>query len=257
LVKAFPDILEAGFTAQMEEELDGVEEGRENWVKTLTRFYVPFEKRLGEAKEKMPEVKRKGLATELKCDLDGGTMVIKWGRNGEFLACSNYPTCTNTKEFMRDEQGKIQLREAATPLPTDEVCEKCGKPMVRRRSRFGEFLGCSGYPDCDGIKRMRAEPVKTGVACPECKEGEILERRSRRGKLFFGCGSYPKCKFAAWDRVVPQACPDCGSAYMVEKTTKRDGTLWKCPNKECGHQEPPGAPPVPLIAPEATPPPIA
>ena len=257
LVKAFPDILEAGFTAQMEEELDGVEEGRENWVNTLKRFYVPFEKRLGEAKEKMPEVKRNGLPTELKCDLDGGTMVIKWGRNGEFLACSNYPKCTNTKEFMRDEQGKIQLREAATPLPTDEVCEKCGKPMVRRRSRFGEFLGCSGYPDCDGIKRMRAEPVKTGAACPECKDGEILERRSRRGKIFFGCGSYPKCKFASWDRVVPRPCPDCGSAYLVEKTTKRDGTLWRCPSKECGHQEAPGEPIAPLHAPEATPPPIA
>ena len=243
LIAAFPDILEVGFTASMEEQLDNVEEGRENWVKTLKRFYGPFEKRLGEAKKKMPAVKRKGLPTDLKCEVDGGTMVIKWGRNGEFLACSNYPKCTNTKEFTRDDQGNIVPREAAAPVPTDEVCEKCRKPMVRRRSRFGEFLGCSGYPECDGIKRLRAEPVKTGVSCPECKEGEILERRSRRGKLFFGCGRYPKCKFASWDRVVAQPCPQCGSSYLVEKVTKREGARWLCPNKECGYQIAAPAPP--------------
>jgi DNA topoisomerase-1 len=236
LVAAFPDILEAGFTAAMEEELDGVEEGREPWTQALKRFYGPFEKRLSEAKKKMPTVKRKGLPTELKCEKDGGMMVIKFGRNGEFLACSNYPKCTNTGEFARDDQGNITLKEPSAPVPTDENCEKCGSPMVRRRSRFGEFLGCSAYPDCDGIKRLKADPVKTGVACPDCKEGEVLERRSRRGKLFFGCGRYPKCKFASWDRVVPRPCPDCGSAYIVEKTTKREGTRWLCPNKECGYQ---------------------
>jgi DNA topoisomerase-1 len=236
LIKAFPNILEVGFTAQMEEELDGVEEGRENWVKALRRFYGPFEKSLGEAKKKMPEVKRTGLETDLKCELDGGKMVIKWGRNGEFLACSNYPKCTNTKEFVRDEQGKIIPQEASAPALTDEVCEKCGRPMVRRRSRFGEFLGCSGYPECDGIKRLKSEPVRTGVSCPECKEGEILERRSRRGKLFFGCGRYPKCKFASWDRPLPHQCPECGSPYLVEKITKREGTRWLCPNKECGYK---------------------
>jgi len=236
LVAAFPDILEAGFTASMEEELDGVEEGREPWTQALKRFYGPFEKRLNEAKKKMPTIKRKGLPTDLKCERDGGMMVIKFGRNGEFLACSNYPECTNTGEFARDDQGNITLKEPGAPVPTDENCEKCGSPMVRRRSRFGEFLGCSAYPDCDGIKRLKADPVKTGVACPDCKDGEVLERRSRRGKLFFGCGRYPKCKFASWDRVVPRPCPDCGSAYIVEKTTKREGTRWLCPNKECGYQ---------------------
>ncbi len=238
LVQAFPDIVEVNFTAQLEEKLDRVEEGHENWVSTLRRFYGPFEKRLTEAKKKMPQVKRKGLPTGIKCELDGGAMVIKWGRNGEFLACSNYPKCTNTKEFDRDEQGQILVKEAAAPVPTDEVCDKCSEPMVRRRSRFGEFLGCSRYPECDGIKRLKFEPVKTGVRCPECKEGEIIERRSRRGKLFFGCGRYPKCKFASWDRVVASECPDCGSPYLVEKVTKRAGAQWLCPNKECGYRAP-------------------
>ena len=109
LVKAFPDILESSFTAQFEEDLDKVEEGTENWVKTMKRFYGPFAKDLADAKKKMPEVKHKGLPTGLKCELDGGDMVIKWGRNGEFLACSNYPKCTNTGEIARDEQGVVSL----------------------------------------------------------------------------------------------------------------------------------------------------
>ena len=238
LVQAFPDIVDVGFTAQLEEDLDHVEEGRENWVKTLRRFYGPFQKRLGEADKKMPEVKRKGLPTGIKCELDGGEMVIKWGRNGEFLACSNYPKCTNTKEFGRDDQGQVIARAATAPAASDEVCEKCGKPMVRRRSRFGEFLGCSGYPDCDGIKRLKSASVKTGLKCPECHEGEILERRSKRGKLFFGCGRYPKCKFASWNRVVAQPCPKCGNTYLVEKVTKREGAQWLCPKEECGYKVP-------------------
>ena len=254
LVGAFPDILEVGFTASMEENLDSVEEGLEDWTKTLKRFYGPFEKRLGEAKKKMPAVKRRGLPTDLKCELDDAPMVIKWGRNGEFLACSKYPKCTNTKEFARDEQGNIVAKEPAAPVATNEVCEKCGKPMVRRRSRFGEFLGCSGYPDCDGIKRLKTEPIKTGVNCPECKEGEIIERRSRRGKVFFGCGRYPKCKFASWDRVVPRPCPDCGSAYLVEKVSKRDGARWLCPNKECDYQIAAESPPSQPTMAEAPPP---
>ena len=254
LVKAFPDILESSFTAQFEEDLDKVEEGAENWVKTMKRFYGPFAKDLADAKKKMPEVKRKGLPTGIKCELDGGNMVIKWGRNGEFLACSNYPKCTNTGEIARDEQGNITMKEPSAPVPSDEVCEKCGKPMVKRRSRFGEFLGCSGYPECDGIKRLQSDPVKTGVACPECKEGEILERRSRRGKIFYGCGRYPKCKFAAWNKVVPQPCPSCGANYMVEKDLKRTGLTWQCANKECGYKQP--APVAEQHAPEsaATPP---
>jgi len=238
LVTGFPDVLAVGFTAKLEDELDDVEEGRDGWIPTLHRFWKPFEKRLGEAKAKMPEVKRTGVKTGIKCELDGGEMVIKWGRNGEFLACSNYPKCRNTKEFKRDEQGGIQVVESAAAAMTDVTCEKCGKPMVRKRSRFGEFLGCSGYPDCDGIKRLKAEPVKTGVHCPECKEGEMLERRTRRGKIFWGCGRYPKCKFASWDKVIPQPCPSCAAPYLVEKVTKKEGARWQCAKEGCDYRIP-------------------
>jgi DNA topoisomerase I len=249
LVNAFPDILEVGFTAQFEEKLDDVEEGRENWVKTLRRFYGSFAKRLGEAGKKMPEVKRTGLPTDIKCERDGGVMAIKWGRNGEFLACSNYPECTNTSEFDRDEQGKITAR-AATVSVTDAVCDKCGKPMVRKRSRFGEFLGCSGYPDCNGIKRLESKPVATGVKCPECKTGDLLERRSKKyGKLFYGCGRYPECKFASWDKVIAHACPICANPWLVEKVSKREGPRWQCNKEGCTYRAP--APTDPSAAPPA------
>src|SRR5208337_2151965 len=122
LVTGFPDVLEVGFTAKLENELDDVEEGRDGWIPTLHRFWKPFEKRLGEAKDKMPEVKRTGVKTGLICELDGGDMVIKWGRNGEFLACSNYPKCTNTGELARDEQGNITMKAPSAPVPSDEVC---------------------------------------------------------------------------------------------------------------------------------------
>ena len=249
LVKGFPDVLEVGFTAKLEEELDDVEEGRDGWIPTLHRFWTPFNKRLGEAKESMPTVKRTGVKTGLKCELDGGEMVIKWGRNGEFLACSNYPKCRNTKEFKRDEQGGIQIQASVAATMTDVTCEKCGKQMVRKRSRFGEFLGCSGYPDCDGIKKLKAEPVKTGVKCPECKDGEMLERRTRKGKIFWGCGRYPKCKFASWDKVIPQPCPTCSAPYLVEKVTKKEGARWQCAKEGCDYRIPvPDSPPSPAAA---------
>jgi DNA topoisomerase I len=235
LIESFPDILEVGFTAQLEEELDEIEEGRESWVKTLKRFYGPFQERLGEARLKMPEVKGKGWPTDITCERDGAPMVIKWGRSGEFLGCSKYPKCTNTKEFTRDEQGHVVVRASAPAEVTEERCEKCGKPMVRRRSRFGEFLGCSGYPECDGVKRLGPSASAIGVKCPECEEGEILERRSRKGRLFYGCSRYPKCKFASWDKPVAQSCPNCGSPYLTEKVNRRGEARWTCPKEECGY----------------------
>ena len=160
-------------------------------------------------------------------------MVIKWGRNGEFLGCSNYPNApTRGVRPRRSGQHCIRRNRPRPPSPTS-ICEKCGKPMVRRRSRFGEFLGCSGYPDCDGIKRCRPSRSIPGVNCPDCKEGEVLERRSRRGKVFFGCGRYPKCKFASWDKRRRRS-PARIAARPIwsRRSTKRDGTRWQCPKQE-------------------------
>jgi DNA topoisomerase-1 len=157
-------------------------------------------------------------------------MVIKFGKMGHFLACTGYPECKNTKEFKRDAEGKIVIVENEE-VPTDEKCDKCGKPMVVKRGRFGRFLACTGYPECKGTK-----PMSIGVNCPECKVGYLTERRSRRGKVFFGCNRYPDCKFAAWDRPLAEECPQCKSPYLLQKYSKRDGAFIACPNKECDYR---------------------
>jgi DNA topoisomerase-1 len=161
-------------------------------------------------------------------------MVIKWGRRGEFLACSGYPDCKNTKNFTRDDDGTIRPAE---PETTNEVCEKCGRPMQVRFGRYGKFLGCSGYPECKNMQPIH-KPVPTGVKCLlGCGEGELMERRSRRGKLFYSCNRYPECKFVAWDRPVPAACPQCSAGFVTEKVTKRYGTVRRCVREGCGWQK--------------------
>ncbi|MCC6764463.1 MAG: type I DNA topoisomerase [Deltaproteobacteria bacterium] len=244
LVESFPDILNVEFTAGMEETLDGIEEGTQNWVEAMRRFYEPFSKDLDKAGVEMRNVKSEERPTDVKCDQCGDTMVIKWGRRGEFLACRRYPECKSTKNFTRDEHGEIVIAKQET---TDEVCDKCGKPMLVRFGRFGKFLGCSGYPECKTIMPM-IKPTKLGIACPDCGGaaaagkgveggGEILEKRSRRGKIFYSCNRYPDCTFASWDRPIAMSCPLCQAPFVVEKTTKRAGTVRRCLKEGCDFQE--------------------
>jgi DNA topoisomerase I len=233
LVDSFPDILNVEFTAGMEETLDGIEEGSQNWVQAMKTFYAPFSKDLEKAESEMRNVKAEERPTDIVCDQCSQPMVIRWGRKGEFLACSRYPECKNTKNFTRTESGEIEVAKAET---TDEVCEKCGKPMLVRFGRYGKFLGCSGYPECKTIVPM-VKPKSLGIACPDCGEGEILEKRSRRGKIFYSCNRYPACKFASWDRPIPEPCPLCKAPFIVEKTTKRAGTTRRCLKEGCAFSE--------------------
>jgi DNA topoisomerase I len=231
LVESFPDILNVEFTAGMEDQLDKIEDGKEKWTKTMKRFYTPFERDLKKAEKEMRDVKRQEVPTDIDCDKCGAKMVIKWGRNGEFLACPQYPECKTTKNFKRDEEGKIEL---AVEEEINESCELCGRPMLLRWGKFGKFLGCSGYPECKNIQPLE-KPVDLGIKCPECKEGNIKERKSRWGKVFYGCDKYPECKFACWDKPMPTPCPDCDSPILVEKVTKRAGRTHRCYKKECGY----------------------
>lgn len=227
LVQSFPDILDVKFTAQMEEELDDVEEGKRSWTSTLDDFYGPFKKTLETAAKQMRDVKKQQVVTEYRCENCGSPMVIKWGRHGEFLACSRYPECKTTREFKRTEEGGIKLAEQRT---TEEKCEVCGSPMVVRRGRFGEFLACSRYPECKTTKS-----ISLGVKCPECG-GDLVARRSRKGKTFYSCSNYPKCKFALWNKPLPGPCPKCGHPILIEKYVKKTGeNLIACPQKECGY----------------------
>jgi DNA topoisomerase-1 len=232
LVESFPDVLNVEFTAGMEDELDLIEEGKEHWVEAMRRFWTPFARDLERAEIEMRDVKREERPTDLVCDRCGKPMVIKWGRRGEFLACSGYPECRNTTNFTRDEDGTIRPVE---PELTDRTCEVCGKPMQVRFGRFGKFLGCSGYPECKSVQPL-FKPVPTGIRCLVCGEGELYERRSRRGNAFYSCNRYPECTFVVWDKPVLEPCPRCGAPFVTEKATKRSGTVRRCAREGCEWQ---------------------
>jgi DNA topoisomerase-1 len=229
LVRHFPEILEVEFTAGMEKQLDQVEEGSRQWQQLLKDFYGPFRESLEKAHQEMKSVKRATVPTDIQCQECEGKMVIRWGRNGEFLACENFPTCKYTRDFRRDENGQVVPLDREAAEESGETCEKCGRPMVYKQGKFGRFLACSGYPACRHVKAQT-----TGVKCPEAGcDGELIQKISKRGKVFYSCSRYPKCSYALWDKPVPEPCPECGAKFLVEKQSKKTGRRLKCLNPEC------------------------
>jgi DNA topoisomerase-1 len=234
LVESFPDIFNVEFTAGMEEILDTVEEGERSWVTAVRGFYDPFTKDLEHADEHMRDVKTQEIKTDLTCERCQSPMVIKWGRRGEFIACSNYPDCRNTKNFKRLEDGTLEVAKEET---IDRTCPKCGKPMQIKFGRFGKFVGCTGYPECREVQPLKL-PEPIGMKCPDCAVGEVVQKFSRKRKMFYSCNRYPDCKFSAWDKPIQEPCPLCGNKFLVEKVTKKAGAEKKCPNPECTFREP-------------------
>jgi DNA topoisomerase-1 len=276
LIESFDDIFDVKYTARMEEELDEIEDGKLDWREAMAEFYGKFSRDLEHAEEHMTDIKRMEKPTDLTCEKCGKPLVIKWGKHGSFIACTGYPECTYTRELTVDlpDVDKADLTEQGD----EEYCENCGRPMVLKKGRFGQFYACTGYPDCKTTKPIGGQQKKPdkpldekcpqcgnnlvlktgrygeftacsnypeckyvkqktiGVKCPECSEGEIVERRSKRGKTFYGCNRWPECNFVAWGKPVPEKCPECGSPYLVEKWLK-SGPVWQCPNKECKHKE--------------------
>ncbi len=277
LLESFDDIFDVKYTARMEEELDEIGEGKLDWRAAMSEFYDRFDHDLKHAEEHMTDIKRMERPTDLTCEKCGKPLVIKWGKHGSFIACTGYPECNYTRELTVDlpdidkadlsEQGDEEYCEncgrpmvlkkgrfgtfyactgypdckTTKPIggaqkksdqPLDEKCPQCGNNLVLKSGRFGEFTACSNYPNCKYVKQKTI-----GVKCPECSEGEIIERRSRKGKTFYGCNRYPECKFVAWGKPVAEKCPECGSPYMVEKWLKA-GAVWQCPNPECKHKQP-------------------
>ncbi len=220
LTTHFPDLFDVGFTARMETDLDKVAENSADYTEVMKEFYQPFQEALEKANSRRDEIKSDLLEEAGEnCDVCGKPMVIRWGRNGRFMACSGYPECKNTKP----------LEEPEAPVESDEKCEKCGSPMVIKIGRYGKFLACSNYPECKNTR-----PIPLGIKCPrEGCDGDVVERKSRRGRTFYGCSRYPKCDFVDWNKPVNEPCPACGNSYMLEKYTKARGQHRQCP--ECKH----------------------
>ncbi len=284
LLESFSDLFDVTYTARMEAELDDIEDGKIDWRMAMSDFYERFQKDLEHAARHMTDIKRMETPTEFICEKCGKPMVIKWGKHGSFIACTGYPECTNTREVAQEgateqdaaeycdncgrplvlKKGRFgqffacsgypeckttkQLGAAQKPqdVPLDEDCPNCSSKLVKKYGRFGEFTACSNYPKCKYTKQKTI-----GVKCPSCTQGEVVERRSKRGKTFYGCNRYPECDFVAWGKPLPEKCPECGSAYLIEKFLKA-GPVAQCPNGECKFKKP--LPPVeaaPVEAPVA------
>lgn len=219
LVKHFPQIVDLKFTAEMEESLDAIAEAQKKWVPVIKAFYDPFTSLVKEKQETLTKADVVTEKTDAVCDKCGAPMMIKLGRFGKFLSCTKYPECKNAQPLKGDKAVELTpeqqaAQDAMAAKYKDKVCSKCSKPMVVKRGRFGQFLGCSGYPDCKNLENIE---VKSGVKCPQCKEGDLIERHARKsGKVFYGCNKFPKCKMASWDKPLPDSCPKC-SGLMVEK----------------------------------------
>ncbi|USN51903.1 MAG: type I DNA topoisomerase [Myxococcales bacterium] len=222
LLENFPNIMNVEFTASMEEKLDSIEDGAHNWLKILNDFYDPFKGSVDKAAENMRNIKRMEEKTDLNCEKCSSPLVIKWGKNGSFIGCSAYPECSFTAPFKRVD-GKIVIEEKKQV--SDVKCSSCGAPMVQKRGKFGEFLGCSRYPDCSNTM-----PLPSGIKCPKGNcGGDIVVKRSKGGKTFYGCSTYPNCDFVSWQKPVAKACETCDSGYLLEKVS-RDTVKWVCPS---------------------------
>src|SRR5688572_26323025 len=272
LIKSFDDILDVEYTRNLEEDLDRIEQGKADYKGTLSSFYKKFKKDLAKAGKEMQNLKE-GIKTEEICDRCGKGMVIKVGKFGPFVACSGYPDCTNTRELEKSEPGadtdetqdetcencgkpmvmkrgrfgqflactgypeckttrKIissggSMKAAKPDQILDEKCPKCESNLVIKQGRFGEFTACTNYPNCKYVKMKT-----TGVMCPK-DAGDIVERKSRRGKAFYGCANYPDCDFTLWNRPIAEACPDCGTPFVLEKITKKAGRQLVCSKDDC------------------------
>jgi DNA topoisomerase-1 len=224
LMPFFQDVMNVEFTAQMEDELDKVEEGELDWVKAVKDFYAPFEKDLKKAQKEMVNQKA-GAETGEACPECGEALLERRGRFGKFFACSAYPDCKYTRDAGKNQRAEDE--------PTDEICPSCSKPMVIKHGRFGKFIACSGYPECKTTK-----PVTLGIACPEPNcSGQLVERRSKRGRTFYGCSAYPECKFVVWQRPVAEPCPRCQATFLTERIARGGRPVRMCAREGCGFRQ--------------------
>jgi DNA topoisomerase-1 len=201
LSEHFPNIVDFGFTAQMEEGLDLIAQGKKEWVPYVSDFYGPFETTLDAAKSKVEKVPDE--PTDEVCEKCGKPMVIKNGRFGKFMACSGYPECKNAKPINKGESAEEK---------TGESCPTCGKPMVVKSGRFGKFIACTDYPKCKTTKQILN---KIGVACPKCGR-DIVQRKSKKKRTFYGCSGYPDCDFTSNVKPISHPCPQCRSLMVMK-----------------------------------------
>ena len=232
LTQHFTKYVDYDFTANLEDDLDAVARGEKDWIPLMQSFWSPFTTLIAEKDE---SVQRKDVTQEAmdeKCPECSKPLSIRLGRNGRFIGCTDYPTCSYTRD-LNDDGSK----QAAPEIVEGRKCPQCESDLVIKKGRYGKFIGCSSYPKCKHIEPIE-KPLDTGVECPQCKKDNILKRKSRYGKIFYSCAGYPKCDYALWNVPVTESCPDCEWPILTLKTTKRRGPEKVCPQKECKYVTP-------------------
>ncbi|MCB1850637.1 MAG: type I DNA topoisomerase [Gammaproteobacteria bacterium] len=228
----FTKYVDYDFTAQLENELDAVSRGEEDWIPLLKHFWAPFKKRIDDTQENVKRSDVTHEALEENCPQCGKPLSIRLGRHGRFIGCTNYPECDYTRDLSTDSR-EVETSE----IVPDRKCPECGSDLVIKKGKYGKFIGCTGYPKCRFIEPLE-KPVDTGVVCPICKRGHLMQRKSRRGKIFYSCSTYPQCDYAIWNEPLSEPCPRCGWPIVTLKTTRSKGTEKVCPQKECSFAEP-------------------
>ena len=229
MLESFPDIVNYKFTADMEDRLDGIEDGGNTMEKVLADFWVGFDRELEDANKKMEtrELEIPIEETDMICEKCGSRMVVKNGRYGKFAACPNYPKCRNTKPLTESRTEGEAVEEKKLVI-ADFKCEKCGSDMVQRVGRYGSFFACIRYPECDFSKQKTKD---TGVPCPKCGS-KIIMKTGKKHTVFYSCEKYPECDFSSWDLPINEKCPDCGEILF----RKKGQSMIVCHNKACGYK---------------------
>ena len=234
LTEHFTQYVDYDFTAKLEDQLDDIANGKRQWIPVMDKFWNGFHKQIEKAGIERAKITTEELdETCPKCGQH--KLQIKFGKRGRFIACSGYPDCDYTRNLNETAEEAAKAAEEPTIVEGRE-CPKCGGQLVYKKGRFGKFIGCANYPKCKHIEPLE-KPKDTGVACPKCGKGSLIERKSRYGKLFYSCNTYPDCDYATWNQPVAEECPKCHWPVLTIKTTKRWGVEKVCPQKECGWKE--------------------
>ncbi len=232
LTEHFGQYVDYHFTARLEDQLDDIANGKREWVPVMRQFWKGFDKEIKD-KENISRAELTSETLEEICPKCGQhPLQIKFGKRGRFIACSGYPDCDYTRNVGESAEEAAKAAEEPTVVEGRD-CPKCGGQLVYKKGRYGKFIGCANYPKCKHIEPLEP-PKDTGVACPKCGKGHLIERKSRYGKLFYSCNTYPDCDYATWNPPVAETCPQCGWPVLTIKTTKRWGVEKVCPQKECG-----------------------
>jgi DNA topoisomerase-1 len=233
LTQHFSRYVDYDFTARMEDELDAISRGERDWIPVMRAFWEPFKSLVDETEENVSRREVISESTDESCPKCGKPLLIRLGKRGRFIGCSGYPGC----DYTRSLESEANKESSNPEIIADRLCPKCNSALLIRNGRYGQFIGCSHYPECNYLEPLH-KPKNTGVSCPACGNGTLIQRKSRQGRLFYSCSSYPDCKYAVWNLPLDEPCPHCGWPILTLKTSKRRGPEKLCPQQNCHYAEP-------------------